>query len=224
MGSHERWDISSGCGGAAFIFGESRPAYRRDTADRLGRRPGGWSRPGRCRELERTGPDSDAGCRRRNSGQRLRPRGRCGFRRGGPARRGRGVRSGIRSPKVKSSPVLPRPKPSIAIATPSKCCRSANASATNCSRRSNASSKSRPPIWLRRSPGSSRSSQRCRSALPISRKPSPAGKSLIARGLTTRRELEDRRTELATTQQRITDSLNEINRTRWPIPRSQIAT
>ena len=38
------------------------------------------------------------------------------------------------------------------------------------------------------------------------------GESLIARGLTTRRELEDRRTELATTQQRITDSLNEINR------------
>ena len=37
------------------------------------------------------------------------------------------------------------------------------------------------------------------------------GKSLIARGLTTRRELEDRRTELATTQQRITESLNEID-------------
>jgi HlyD family secretion protein len=38
------------------------------------------------------------------------------------------------------------------------------------------------------------------------------GESLNARGLTTRRELEDRRAELSATQQRMTDSQNEIQR------------
>lgn len=38
------------------------------------------------------------------------------------------------------------------------------------------------------------------------------GESLTSRGLTTRRELEDRRADLAATEQRITDSINDIQR------------
>jgi HlyD family secretion protein len=39
-----------------------------------------------------------------------------------------------------------------------------------------------------------------------------AGESLLKKGLTTRRDLEDRRADLAATQQRITDLTNEIHR------------